>query len=84
METNEYPAGDGQWVVVYRHPDDGGEIDPDGLAATVAGDMAARSARGQRVVSTSTITLRHSAAFFAREGSGYVSSVALLVVYAAG
>jgi len=84
MDPSEYPAGEGQWIVVYHHPDDGGEVDPDALAAAVADDAAARTAKGQRIVSTSTVTLRHSAAFLAREGSGYVSSVALFVVYGEG
>jgi hypothetical protein len=79
----EYSAGANQTIVVYVSADTGEEVDPLVLYRHIADDAATRAGSGQRIVSMSSLSLRHAQAFISREGSGYETKVAVTVVYAA-
>jgi hypothetical protein len=79
----EFNAGANQTIVVYVSADTSDEVDPLVLYRHIADDAATRAGSGQRIVSMSTVPLRHTQAFMAREGSGYETKVAVTVVYAA-
>jgi hypothetical protein len=81
MEFSEFDAGTNQMIVVYRVPDTGNEIDPEAAFMSLAADAGKRSAEGWRIVSTTTMPLRHSAVAFGREGSGFETSATITVVY---
>ncbi len=83
METNEFPAGNGQWIVVYVSPDTSDEVDAAALYGEIAADAAARQQKGQHIVSMASVPIRHAQAFLGREGSGYETKIAVAVVYAA-
>ena len=82
MTPTEFAAGGGQTIAVYLSPDTGEQVDQDALFREIAADSAERVGRGQRIVSVSMSPTRHSAVMFGREGSGYVSEMAITVVYA--
>jgi hypothetical protein len=83
MYRSELPAGDGQLIVLYQPEDTGIEIGPRELYAFIAEDAARLSAeRGLRLLSMTSTALRHSAADFGREGSGYQTKVCVAVAYA--
>jgi hypothetical protein len=83
MTPTEFDAGGGQTIAVYLSPDTGEQVDQDALFQEIAADSTERAGRGQRIVSVSMSPTRHSAVMFGREGSGYVSEMAITVVYAA-
>lgn len=82
MEQREFAAGADQAIVVYSPDDTGSEIDPTVLFEAIAVDAARRAAQGMRIVALTSVALRHSAAFVARQGSGYETKAALVVAYA--
>ena len=82
MFKNEYGVGLNQVFVIYVSDDTGSEVDPTALYGQIAGDAAQRAQMGLRLISMAAVPLRHSAAFLAREGSGYETKVAVAVVYA--
>ena len=82
METNEFPAGAGQTIVVYVSVDTSDEVDPGSLYGEIAQDAAARFAKGQRIISVAATPLRHSQGFMSRQGSGYETKISVAVVYA--
>ncbi len=82
MTPSEFDAGNGQTIVVYLSPDSGDQVNADELFHEIAADSAERAQRGQRIVSVAMSPTRHSAVMFGREGSGYVSEMAITVVYA--
>lgn len=78
----EFNAGANQTIVVYISADTSEEVDPLVLYRHIADDAATRAGSGQRIVSMSSVPLRHAQAFIAREGSGFETKVAVTVVYA--
>ena len=82
METNDFPAGAGQTIVVYVSNDTSDEVDPASLYGEIAQDAAARSLKGQRIISLASTPLRHSQGFMSRQGSGYETKISVAVVYA--
>jgi hypothetical protein len=83
MQRMAFEAGDGQLIVVYAPDDYGGEIDPMslyGAIATHAGELAAE--RGLRIVSMTSMPLRHAGAAFGVQGSGYETKAVVAVAYA--
>jgi hypothetical protein len=82
MTPSEFDAGGGQTIAVYLSPDTGEQVDQEALFEEIAADSAIRAGGGQRIVSVSMSPTRHSAVMFGREGSGYVSEMAITVVYA--
>jgi hypothetical protein len=83
MYRSELPAGDGQLIVLYQPEDTGDEIDPVELYTFIAQDAARLSTeRGLRLLSMTSTALRHSAAEFGRQGSGYQTKACVAVAYA--
>jgi len=82
MTPTEFDAGGGQTIAVYLSPATGDQVAQDALFQEIAAASAERVGRGQRIVSVSMSPTRHSAVMFGREGSGYVSEMAITVVYA--
>ena len=82
MTPTEFDAGGGQTIAVYLSPDTGEQVNQDALFQEIAADSSERVGRGQRIVSVSMSPTRHAAVMFGREGSGYVSEMAITVVYA--
>ncbi len=81
MEPTDFAAGPGRKIAVYNPPDMGTEVDTDWTFEQVAADAATRAGQGWQILSMTVVPLRHSAAFIAREGSGYESKIAVVVLY---
>ena len=83
MDPTEFDAGPGRKIAVYSPPDMGTEVDTVSTFEQVAADAATRAGQGWRIISMTVVPLRHSAAFIAREGSGYESKISVAVLYSA-
>jgi hypothetical protein len=81
LQISDYEAGPDHVIVVYAPPDTGGEIDANVVFAAVAADASARAATGLRMLSMTSMDLRHSGVAFGAQGSGYATKVAVAVVY---
>ena len=81
MEPTEFDAGPGRKLVIFTPPDTGSEIDIDWTFGQVAADAAARASQGWQLLSLTVVPLRHSAAFIAREGSGYESKISVVALF---
>lgn len=81
IEQTEYSAGPDHVIVVYQPPDLGSEIDPANLMGWIAADARERAASGLRLLSMTSMPLRHGGTVFGQEGSGYQTKVAVAVVY---
>jgi hypothetical protein len=78
----EFDAGEDQVLVVYQPGDVGMEIDPGAIFSVVAADAADRARNGLRLVTMTSMSLRHAGTAFGNDGSGYETKVAVGVVYA--
>lgn len=81
MEQTEFAAGPDHVIVVYLPPDMSMEINALEVFAAVAADAAARAPSGQRLLSMTSMPLRHAGAWLGQEGSGYQTKIAIAVVY---
>ena len=81
MEQQEFEAGPDHTIVVYTPADIAMELDPAAIFGAIAADAAARAPNGQRILSMTSMPLRHSGAWLGQEGSGYETKVAVAVVY---
>ena len=81
IAQTEYPAGPDHVIVVYQPPDLGLEIDPANLMGWIAADVRARAATGLRLLSLTSVPLRHAGTAFGNDGSGFQTKVAIAVVY---
>ena len=81
IAQTEYSAGPDHVIVVYQPPDLGSEIDPANLMGWIAADARARASAGLRMLSISTMPLRHAGTAFGNDGSGYTTKVAVTVLY---
>jgi hypothetical protein len=79
--TSEFPAGDDQVIVLYDIPDQSVEIVPAEFFPMIAADAARRARDGWRIVSTSSIPLRHGGVVFGQNGSGFQTKMSIAVVY---
>ena len=77
----EYPAGPDHTIVVYEPPDIGAELDPETIFRAIAADAASRAPSGQRILSMTTLPLRHAGVAFGQTGSGYSTKAVIAVVY---
>lgn len=77
----EFEAGPDQVLVVYLPADVGSELDPMQIFGDVAADASARAAEGFRIVSMTSMSLRHAGAMFGNDGSGYQTKGSVAVVY---
>lgn len=81
LGTTEYPAGPDHVLVVYQPPDLGTEIDPANLMGWIAADARERATAGLRMLSMTSIPLRHAGTAFGNDGSGFLTKVAVTVLY---
>jgi len=82
MHYQDFEAGEDQLIVVYQPEDTGEEIIATEIFAAIAADAAGRASSGYRIVSMTTVPLRHGGAALGRAGSGYETKVAVAVVFA--
>jgi len=81
VQQVELPAGPDHLIVVYQPPDIGGEIDPVAIFTHIAADATRRAETGLRMLSMTTMPLRHGGAWAGAAGSGYQTKTAVAVVY---
>jgi hypothetical protein len=84
VDRIEYPAGDGQKIVVYVTEDVGQPLDPLGIFATVASDSAEEALAGWRIVSTAVLPLRQMGTagnIFFQSGGQFATRAGLAVFY---
>lgn len=81
MLVAEFDAGPDHTIVVYQPEDVGSELDPMGIFAAIAADAAARADTGLRILSMTSMDLRHAGTALGAQGSGYETKVAIAVVY---
>ena len=81
IAQTEYSAGPDHVIVVYQPPDLGLEIDPANLMGWIAADARERADSGLRLLSITSIPLRHGGVTFGDHGSGYQTKVAVAVLY---
>ncbi len=77
----EFEAGPDQVIVLYQPADVSVELDPAGIFSQLAKEAAARAASGFRIVSMTSMGLRHAGTYLGQEGSGFETKVAVAVVY---
>ena len=56
-------------------------MDPAEIFGAVAANASVRAEQGQRILSMTSMALRHAGAMFGNDGSGYETKVAVAVVY---
>ena len=81
IAQTEYPAGPDHVIVVYQPPDLGMEVDPANLMGWIAADARERAKNGLRMLSLTSIPLRHAGTAFGNDGSGYQTKAAVTVLY---
>ena len=81
MTRQEFEAGPDHTIVIYQPADMGVELDPAFIFGAIAEDATSRASSGVRILSMTTIPLRHAGAWMGQEGSGYQTKVAVAVVY---
>lgn len=81
MSVSAFDADPDHLIVVYSPTDDGAELNAVEIFAAIAADAAERAAAGLRILSMTTMPLRHAGAWMGREGSGFTTKVAVAVVY---
>jgi hypothetical protein len=81
MVVGEFRAGPDHVIVLYAPADLGAELDPVAIMAEIAADAENRAATGLRILSMTSMPLRHAGAFLGQEGSGYQTKAAIGVVY---
>ena len=81
IAQRDFEAGPDHLIVVYQPPDLSSEIDPVAIFGAIAADAARRATDGLRILSMTSMPLRHAGAFFGQEGSGLETKVAVGVVY---
>jgi hypothetical protein len=81
VQQVELVAGPDHVIVVYQPPDLGDEIDPVAIFTHVATDATSRAAAGLRILSMTTMPLRHGGLWAGAQGSGYQTKTAVAVVY---
>lgn len=77
----EFDAGPDQVIVLYQPADVSVELDPVGIFSQIASDAAVRAETGYRIVSVTSMPLRHAGTYLGQEGSGFETKVAVVVVY---
>ena len=81
LEGTELPAGPDHVIVVYQPADVSTEIDPLSIFSAIAADAASRASSGLRMLSVTSLPLRHAGTTWGNDGSGYQTKVAVAVLY---
>jgi hypothetical protein len=77
----EFEAGPDHVIVVYLPADVSTEVDPIAIFSGIAADATTRAQTGLRMLSMTTMPLRHAGTAFGQEGSGYETSTSVAVLY---
>jgi hypothetical protein len=80
MEQQEFSAGPDHVIVLYLPADVGSEIDPASIFAEIAADATSRATTGLRMLSMTTMPLRHGGTMM-NTGGGYNTKTSVAVVY---
>ena len=81
VSSQEFSAGPDHLIVLYLPADLRTEIDPAQIFAEIAADATERAAQGLRILSMTTMPLRHGGLWAGAEGSGYQTKTSVAVVY---
>ena len=81
VASQEFSAGPDHLIVLYLPADLSTEIDPAEIFASIAADATARATQGLRILSMTTMPLRHGGLWAGAEGSGYQTKTSVAVVY---
>lgn len=81
MQRLEFEAGPNQMIVVYTPDDIGRPIDPVAMFREVAADAKTWASNGWRILSTAAMPTHHSVSLQGREGFGYETQAAVIIVY---
>lgn len=81
MQRLEFEAGPNQVIVVYTPNDTGKPIDAAAVCGEVAADAKAWASNGWRILSTAAIPTHHTVSLQGREGFGYETQAAIMIVY---
>jgi hypothetical protein len=81
MEMQEFEAGPDHLMVLYLPADLGSEIEPAAIFAEIAADASTRAEAGLRLLSMTTMPVRHGGLWAGAEGSGYQTKTSVAVVY---
>ena len=81
IDMQAFDAGPDHLIVVYQPPDLSTELDPVAIFGAIAADAAQRAGDGLRILSMTSMPLRHAGAWLGQEGSGLETKVAVAVVY---
>jgi hypothetical protein len=81
MSVSAFDADPDHLIVVYSPTDNGAELDAVEIFGVIAADAAQRATAGLRILSMTTVPLRHAGAWMGRDGSGFETKVAIGVVY---
>ena len=81
LPMQELEAGPDHVIVLYLPHDVGSEIDPLAIFSAIAADATARAESGLRMLSMTTMPLRHAGTAFGQQGSGYETSTSVAVLY---
>jgi hypothetical protein len=77
----EFEAGPDHLIVVYLPLDTSSEVDPVAIFAEIADDATRRASMGLRMLSMTSMPLRHAGVAFGQQGSGYETKTSIAVVY---
>ena len=77
----EFVAGPDQVIVVYQPADTSVELDAQAIVSQIAEDATLRAEDGFRILSMTSMPLRHGGTIFGNNGSGFETKVAVAVVY---
>jgi hypothetical protein len=77
----ELEAGPEHVIVVYGPQDMSVELDPVAIFSAIAADASSRAESGLRLLSMTSMPLRHAGTAWGNDGSGYQTKVAVAVVY---
>jgi hypothetical protein len=81
LTMQEFDAGPDHLIVVYLPLDTSSEVDPVAIFADVAGDATRRATSGLRMLSMTSMPLRHAGVAFGQQGSGYETKTSVAVLY---
>ena len=77
----ELEAGPDHVLVLYLPADVSSELDPVAIFKEIAADAGERASSGLRMLSMTSMPLRHAGVAFGGGGSGYETKVAVAVLY---
>jgi hypothetical protein len=81
VEMQEFEAGPDHVIVLYLPADVSSEVDPVAIFSGIAADATTRADAGLRMLSMTTMPLRHGGLWAGAEGSGYQTKTSVAVLY---